>query len=341
MIKVDKVNEYVNTLMANLSFKADYQSFLKKKGEKARLLIVEGSTDESFIKKIINPDVACMIAKKAFFKHSLFGMEKEEDSLNNKSAIVQLIYGLSRMPQLISCKGSENWIVYGMIDLDFDEEDSNLYRGLNQLFITDTHDLETLLLSTDNDLLHRIKKCVISDTDIKQAFSISYQIGLVRSILIEGAYGINLSPVSSGNRVVDYNVFIDDNGRLSLRKFMEYVQKNGDSKISAKKMDSIITKLAKDKRIKKYFDKDFVWVQPADNFDYSSYKDFWNVVNGHDILALLKHVNKDIAKTYEGNTMSLDREFEFDLIDNYEYSRLNKTEMYRNMYSNQVVKDIQ
>ena len=53
MIKVDKVNEYVNIFMANLSFKADYQTFLKKKGEKARLLIVEGATDETFIKEII------------------------------------------------------------------------------------------------------------------------------------------------------------------------------------------------------------------------------------------------------------------------------------------------
>ena len=214
MIRIDKVNEYVNTLMANLSFKADYQTFLRKKGEKARLLIVEGATDEKFIKKIINPNVACMIAKKAFFKRPSFGIEKREDAINCKSAIVQLVYGLSRVPQLISCEGSGNWVVYGMIDLDYDDEDLDMYRNTNQLFVTDTHDLQTLLLSTDNELLQRLKKCTIKEVDIKRAFSASYQIGLVKSLLIDYYSGINLSALSSGTVNVSYNEFIDDEGMV-------------------------------------------------------------------------------------------------------------------------------
>ena len=149
MIKADKVNEYVNSLMANLSFKADYQSFLKKNGEKARLLIVEGTTDETFVKNVISPDVACMIARKAFMKRASFGAETREQAINYKAAIVQLVYGLSKMPQIISCKGSENWIVYGMIDLDFDDEDSNLYKKTSQLFVTDTHVRPAVVVEAD------------------------------------------------------------------------------------------------------------------------------------------------------------------------------------------------
>ncbi len=52
------------------------------------------------------------------------------------------------------------------------------------------------------------------------------------------------------------------------------------------------------------------------------------------------HGEIKLRKTYVGNTMSLDREFEFDLIDKYEYSHLNIAEMYRNMHSYRVVKDI-
>ena len=340
MIRIDKVNEYVNTLMANLSFKADYQTFLRKKGEKARLLIVEGATDEKFIKKIINPNVACMIAKKAFFKRPSFGIEKREDAINCKSAIVQLVYGLSRVPQLISCEGSGNWVVYGMIDLDYDDEDLDMYRNTNQLFVTDTHDLETLLLSTDNELLQRLKKCTIKEVDIKRAFSASYQIGLVKSLLIDYYSGINLSALSSGTVNVSYNEFIDDEGMVSINNLVNYVCNNGNE-ITSKKAESIIAKILKDKRIKKKTNGEGKWNWLADCFDYVAYDDFWDVVNGHDILSLLKYYNRGVAKAYSGNILSIDREFEFDLIDNYEYSCLEKTNLYRNMYSNKIVKEIQ
>ena len=218
MIKADKVNEYVNSLMANLSFKADYQSFLKKNGEKARLLIVEGTTDETFVKNVISPDVACMIARKAFMKRASFGAETREQAINYKAAIVQLVYGLSKMPQIISCKGSENWIVYGMIDLDFDDEDSNLYKKTSQLFVTDTHDLETLLLSTDSELLRRVKRCSIDEKDIKWAFSVAYQLGVMRSVLRDSDMRLDLSALAAGS--TDYSCFVDDEGRISTKKLI-------------------------------------------------------------------------------------------------------------------------
>ncbi|MCR5420416.1 MAG: DUF4276 family protein [Lachnospiraceae bacterium] len=341
MIDAKKTNDYVKMLMANLSFKADYHRFVNKDGGKQRLLIVEGATDEAFIKKIISTDVACIIAQKAFRRPSSFGKKPQEDFINYKAAIVQLVCGLSRFPQIISCPGSDKWIVYGMVDLDFDEAENNLFEGTKQLFVTDTHDLETLLLSTDADLLQRIKRCSIKIDDIRRAFSAAYQIGLIKMVLTDYCSGLNFSSLSAGKVEVAYAEFVEDDGKISLKRIISYMNEQSEKKLSSAKIEGMISKIKKDKRIKKYLNKDGEWDKSTESFDFSLYKDFWDVVNGHDILALLRYVNNDIAEAYKGNTKSLNREFEFDLIDNYEYKYLEKTELYHNMYLNRIVNDIE
>lgn len=95
-MNVDSINYYLRMLVSNLAFTADYNSF--SKGSK-RLLLVEGDTDKQFIKGLINDDVACVIANKAFCEKKDFQKQK----INYKSAIVQVVFGLSKIPILLSC----------------------------------------------------------------------------------------------------------------------------------------------------------------------------------------------------------------------------------------------
>ena len=50
--------------------------------------------------------------------------------------------------------------------------------------------------------------------------------------------------------------------------------------------------------IKKRVDKSGLWKQSPEDFDPSSAEDFWNVVNGHDILAILRLINEDAETAY-------------------------------------------
>ncbi len=338
MIDIDKTNYYVKMLMGNLSFKADYKKYASE-NEISRLLVVEGTTDKAFIQRLIAPEVTCVVANQAFRNNKSFGTKIRDDRINYKSAIVQVVYGLSRIPQLITCPGSEKWNVYGMIDLDFDDGDSIQYTNTRQLFVTDTHDLETLLLSTDGELLNKTR-CVISNKDVNKAFYMAYQIGIMRDIIYNAECGISLKPISAGGYSIEYDKFTKESV-VNIYDLLNYANDLNSNKLSTAKLKIVIKKIQKDRRFKKNINSDGYWNKQLEEFDISSSKDFWSVVNGHDILSLLKYYNSEIEKAYATSKNALDREFEFDLINNYEYKTFEKTDMYNNMLAETIIQEIQ
>ena len=332
---VEGIKKSINDLVVNLTFKAGYNSFLD---EDKRLLIVEGKTDEDFIEEHLEEDVSCIVANKAFGSRAGF----EQNTMNYKRAIVQVVYGLSKLPTLIKIpKLLENRVIYGMVDLDY-EKPTNPELLVQRLFVTDTHDLETLILSSDNEVLLRIKACVIPQEDIQKALYLAYQIAKARDVLFDVSdRDFEINAISGGNdRDVDYARFVE-NYEINVKKLVKYINHESDNSVSTAKEKKIAEKAMADKRLKKRLTKEGIWNSTWDKFNPSDNDDYWEVVNGHDILSLLRYINLDASNRYANqNGYSLNRAFEEDLIKNYEYTRFAQTRMYLKMYSEKVIKEI-
>ena len=332
-MKQETVNKHVELLAANMALKANYARFA---GSSKRMIIVEGNTDRKFVQNILLEDVWCMTSEDVFTNDFYRRTDSEQVKKSNKQIIVDVVYGLDVYPTLITTKGLEEWRVYGMIDRDFD--DSRLHQKSKKLFITDTHDLETLLLSTDEKLLGKIDKCTISAEDIRVAFFISYQLGVIKNAIIDvcGSY-LSVGPLSAGNKDINYGEFISDRN-VSVPALMNYLNSNIKHRLPAPKLGLYMKKVLSHNSIKKRVDKSGLWKQSPEDFDPSSAEDFWNVVNGHDILAILRLINEDAETAYSNaGGKLLNRDFEVDLIENYDYDCIKSTKIYADMKSEAIV----
>lgn len=329
-----KINQYVELLADNIVLMRNYVKFA---GSSKRILVVEGSTDEKFVKKIINDDVWCVTALDAFSNEDCMMMSEEKLIKTNKEVIINVVYGLSVFPTLINSKGLGDWNVYGMVDMDFDS--SEAHTDSSKLFITDTHDLETLLLSTDGELLGRLDKCTLPEEDIRRAYFVAYQIGFARSVIKPICKKeLDLKPISAGKEDIDYKLFVKDD-RLDIAALMKFINKGKMNGLSSAKLNQFIKKVLADKQLKKKVDDSGVWKQSLEEFCNASVNDFWNKMIGHDILALIRYFNPDAKRVYSNSRgHSLNREFEFDLIDKYIYENILSTNIYANMKCESVAK---
>ncbi len=327
-MKLGEIQDKIDLLAAQISLILDYQSY---DNNFDNLLIVEGSTDRDFLKQssYLKNNVKCIIANNAFgFKNSLSLQDSPKD--NNKNAIIYVVYGLSRIPTLIKIpNGLKRYSIYGMVDMDFNIP--NQYVQTNSLFITDTHDLETLMLSTDLDLLGKLDKCQISTNDIRLAFFMAYELGKVKSLLSEKYFPS--SPLSSG---VNYNLFFNRDNLISLPNVLHLIN-NIRKRFSSKDLNKIIDELCK--KGKRFFDKNGLWKTQFSNFNLSKKPDdFWTTVNGHDILNLLRYIRPDLSSVLPSfSGTGLNRAFEIKLIEKYNFKAFKTTNLYKKMKKEKIV----
>lgn len=337
-LKCNEINDKAKLLSANLEFRANYHDFLHPDNPK-KVLLVEGQTDERFIKDELCDDVICMAANMAFYDRSSFG-QKKDSKPNWKNAIVNVVYGLSVIPKLIDCSNEfADWTVYGMIDLDFDDEGGT--SRTHRLFITDTHDLETLMISTDDELLEKIDGCTITAMDAKKAIFMAYQLGRIREVIDKPAL---TAPLYAGKGEVEYSLFITNDYRVSIKDLIVYLNqkvsiKKTEKSMNKAQMEKFIDQLCKNKALKKHLTKDACWKSDITGFDIASTEDLWEVVNGHDILALIRYVNKEASIKFSNrNPELLNRQFEMELIKAYDHNNFRKTKICSNMVREEVVK---
>ena len=305
---VSEIERFAGLLAANAKFKLDYNNYISNK---RKLLIVEGKTDHKFIKSIQNDCVDCLVAAEVFKSNNQF-RTKSSEAINCKNAIVKIITGISHYPSpfVKYPDDLDKWDLYGLVDSDFEEFGS--VRPTPRLFVTDTHDLETLLLSTDNDLLFRLKGCKIHHDDIARSYCLAYQLAIIRDELYKK--NIDIKAINCGSRQVDFSAFIEDGG------------------VSKSKINENTKTFCAHKNIKKRIDTQGCWKQDKNDFSTSFPSRFWNVVNGHDILQLLMYCNKSAKSAYgDSDGYSLYRSFEFELIAVYDYSQFSKTELCEKM----------
>ena len=308
-----------------------YNAIDFEKKEK-RLLLVEGETDRLFIEKITNDDVNCITPNMSF----------DPDSTNNKKAIVHALFGLFKPEMLcepersnvleLKLKEKLKNLVFGMVDLDYDAPSS--YEPMPWLFVTDTHDLETLLLSTDEGDEGLVRRLKIPEDYSKKAYYLAYQLGFLRRVvakLIDKGIVKEKTFLKPMKSEANYEKFVDKNTcKINLEELLNFFEYNKNDK------DEILN----NKEIRKKIDKDsFLWKGDLKDFDKSTYEDFWRVVNGHEILSLIRYIYQQEANEGAINEALplLHADFEKIIITEYDYSALEKTKIYDRMKNENVV----
>ena len=325
--RLDDIKRLVNLLVAEAVLKLDCQMYLSNK---RKLLIVEGTTDQAFIGKLINELVDCIVAAKVFQNNSQFRTQSS-GNISCKNAIVKIIVGISNFPSPFVAYPADldKWNLFGLVDSDCEE--LSTCKPLPRLFITDTHDLETLLLSTDGELLTRIEECEISLADVKKAYHIAYQLAYLREELAIYRGDLDLRLISCGSGQVDLCAFVND-GVINLNALVKYIVLKSSNKLPPSKVTKICNSIVSSKTGRKKIDLNGNWKQLFDQFDHTKIPDFWNLVNGHDILQLLQFINEEICSAFQDNgRYTLNRGFEMSLIAAYDYSQFKKTILHQKM----------
>ena len=97
--------------------------------------------------------------------------------------------------------------------------------------------------------------------------------------------------------------------------------------------------MSKNKSVKKYLTKEGIWYSGIDSFDVAKTDDLWDVVNGHDILSLLRYVNEDAAIKFKSSSdHAVNRAFEMALIEEYNPNNFKKTKICSRMIKENIVK---
>lgn len=303
-----------------------------------KFLLVEGKTDKDFMDHVKATNVDCLIADHIFNERESGLRTRPLERINCKDAIVQLIVGLSRFPSSFITYPSniDKLEIYGLVDSDCDELRAG--AATPRLFITHTHDLETMLLSTDKSIFDRIENCNIPTQDIGQAYFIAFQLAYARESLDEyyDKDSFDLGKISCGSNQVDFLSFVQ-NSKINIIQIAKYVSENSPQPHPTQKFNQMCEKILKDKAVRKKFGNDGNWKQELENFNHETTPDFWLKVNGHDILQILQYYNESVYAAFHVDCVGLNRMFEGKLISIYDYSCFIGTPLHTKMKEQEVV----
>ena len=332
-----EIERCVGNVVARLRMKLDAPM---PSNRRCRVLLVEGKTDEVFFSDILEDDVKCFSMGGILRARSAIKSDDICIVNNNKEAIMQTVYGLNVLPALINVKGAENWLVYGVVDRDY--EDFSLYSRSKGLYVTDTHDIETLILSSDEKIWDRIAEGNINQQNIKKALYVAFHLALLRDS-IKNNSSITLRPVKSGSSDIEFSSFLD-NYTISLPDLMEYINERNRATSTEKvlgknDLNKLMQCVAKDKGCKKILSPEGKVKDTYEAFSPKNIGNYWVWVDGHDILALIKYFDEYASARYlDESSIPQRRSFEMDLIQNYDKSLFTGTMIYTEMVKDKVAK---
>ena len=329
-----EIIKYKDRLLNNLMLRGEYEAAA---GLRKKVLLVEGATDKAFATHILREDTDCLAVVEFMKSNDVFRTSKpsKSDNYNSKSVITMILKHIALFPEFIDFpKGAEEWPLFGLVDKDYDERKT--YSRITKLFLTDTHDLETLMLSTDLELLLRLQDCKISHDEIKAALYISVQLAAFRKAMINVGT-INPTLINEFDGTVDYSAFTDGD-KVSLLKLLHHVNAKADkplSKARLKKTQESITK-----EMKRQLDKEGNWKKPLESFEVDEDSSFWEDINGHDVLSAVCYKNSNAKQLFTNKKgYSQNRDFEFALSESYDYGCFKKTELYKELITAELLKN--
>lgn len=329
-----EITKYKDNLLTNLRFLGEYD---EARGLRKKVLLVEGVTDQKFFGHIKSSDTRCVAVADFMRARNAFSTSRtSEISLyNSKTVITTILKHIAFFPEYYDFpKGAEKWPLYGLVDNDF--EDSSAYARITKLFFTDTHDLETLMLSTDKELLTRLERCNITVNEVKTALYIANQMAEFR-LAIRKHKPLNPALISSPDGTIDFAAFSEGN-KIILSRLLDYINSKMDQPLSREKMKRIRDVIVKD--MKKKIDKEGCWKKQLEAFVIKEDSEFWMDINGHDILSAICYINPTVREVFANRSgYKQNREFEITLTESYDYSCFNKTKLYAKLQNAGLVKE--
>ena len=300
---VTYLNSLDKKILTIIDFKKEYY------GRNINFVLVEGKNDYDFFldtefrKKYKNKNHYINIEEIRGF------LKEKEGSRNNKKIIKKTI---EASPLLRNLKSNK---IYGIIDRDFEEEYPILNsRTANSLFSNDTHDLETLILSTDEKITSRIQqKFKIGDLNkdlYNKALYMAYQIGCVKFCIWESSTYLEYN--KNPHKFDEYF----ENNELNIKNYIDYL-------LSFYKNKSIIDYKSIVKQLKKKgkIGIDGKFSESLDVFVKKFPEDMWEIISGHDVCHCLRFLLKKSFKFNYENIEDL-------LVENYDMDMFRKSKLY-------------
>ena len=329
-----KVIKYKDNLLNNLRLRGEYDA---ASGLRKKVLLVEGATDQKFIERVKGVDVRCLSVTDFMRARSAFSTSRSpaQEPFNSKVVITTILKHIAFFPEYYDFpKGAEKWPLYGLVDKDFD--DSNDYARITKLFFTDTHDIETLMISTDSELLTRLDQCGITADEVKAALYIANQMSAFRQA-IKNNGNLSSGLIYSSDGTIAFEEFTDNN-MVDLPKLLQYINSKSENPLSKEKLKKTRESIIKD--LKKKLDKEGCWKKSLDSFAITADSDFWMDVNGHDVLSAICYKNPNVREVFiNRGGYSKNRDFEFALSEAYDYECLKKTKLHTKLQAAGLLKE--
>lgn len=196
--------------------------------------------------------------------------------------------------------------VFGIVDKD-DDDGGQLCGTEGRLFITDTHDLETLILSSDKRDCYFIGGKTLTQEELDKACYLAYQLNKFKKKAEDYISKKQKALLKKDNgQYVNFNAMVRDKDKYKLN--LEYV-------ISYLNLDDNQVKL-----IKNLFDKDSLnWKSSYEDFKKINEAERWLILNGHDIASAVGAVYPDMCE--------LGMSFEKALVLAYDITKFYNTEL--------------
>ena len=324
---LNQLKNYIDYVKSKLVIKNQLSQFV----DDIKFLVVEGKRDEDFLmhyvnKKYQNPiiNISHVIENKNIieqrsniFKNNGANPSQDDRNVNSKLVILQTF-------NVFNTINLEKNNLYAVVDKDFDKEYPSAPR--QRVYSDSVHDLECSLLSSDNTLIGKIVK---NEESVIIANYMVYQLGVLKKC-INNYIDMRDRPSLT---IKDYNSYARffDGDILNIGNYVEYIntrtrqkmEKNKNAKNKLLDKNALLSYLKTSKKITSTGE----WKFKKDSFKNSLPEDFWEIINGHDYLNILKVVDGE-SMHHLKPTDSLE---EF-VVRNYNYEKFSNTELFKKLH---------
>lgn len=298
-----KLDDTTKNIVTNVSLESDYGLY----DENKKFIIVEGNSDKTFFTNYKQNNNNYIVVHDIINDVNNLN-EKPQNKPNGKQIIIDILTNFLRM-DFISKRQ-----IYGVVDRDF--EKSYPSTTLQQrLFSDDSHDLEMMIILSDNNCLNKLNLPNFNQTVLNDTFYMAYQIGLVKTYLV-GFMHYSIPHHINFDKVFEKN-------RLDLKKYVEYI--NTVSHATKKvKYEDVVKKL----RYLKHIDNKNNFIS-FDIFKTLDKKNICEIINGHDFLEILAYFQRGLGSKGGFTEQYLNKI----LVNRYDFKKFENTSLFEKMKS--------
>ena len=300
-----------------------------------QLVLVEGGLDLRFFDhlncgNVVFQSVDDILRSEFMLKENQDIETSEDEHKNNKVNIKKLFdeaYLNINLQQMVKELG-----MIGIVDKDFDDEYP--YGRYLKLISNDTHDLETMLLRGDSDLVDKLIQLSVDMDVITKSKYMAYQLAQVYVVLKK--YFTSKNDQVKYHHAKHRQVFrYFDGVNLNIKNYVNYItfcykqNKKDNTKSIMDSPQKLYKELVLAMQKENYLNKNGEFRLTYNNFENTEPKDFWQMVNGHDLLQIILYFN--INNSNFESRLFKKRNFEAFVIDNYNYDKFIKESLYLRM----------